>query len=261
MNLRAFSRDIEACTHSPWLESHRMKAFGALMIERWNDYAPIKWEPDLEIAITYNHKKWRLPMRMSSEDYAAYREIFLYGYYDQDLGKPHTILDLGGYCGYTAIAFSARFPSADIAAVEPHPGNFAALAANIELNQLPVTAIQAAATVSDGPVRLFLGGGMTHGLVPTDHSTGKEISVEGLSVPTILDRLGWDRIDLLKIDIEGGEQFLFESHQPWIAQVKTIIGEYHGSYQIPQLRRDLEPLGFRVDGLPHPNIFMAVRSG
>ena len=197
---------------------------------------------------------------MSCEDYAAFREIFLYGHYDHDLGQPHTILDLGGYCGYSALALSARFPRASIAAVEPHPGNFAALNASVAMNKLPVVLFQGAATVTDGPVSLFLGGGMTHGLAPTHHSTGGAITVDGLSVPTILHRLGWGRIDLLKIDIEGAEEQLFRAGQPWLAQVRTIIGEYHGAYQVPELRSDLEPLGFTVSALPHPNIFMAVQS-
>jgi FkbM family methyltransferase len=231
------------------------------MLERWNDYSPVKWKPDLRLRVSHDRREWVLPMRMSSEDYPAFRELFMYRYYDHDLGEPQCILDLGGYCGYTAVAFSARFPEARVAAVEPHPDNFAALTANIKLNNLPVTVFQAAATVSDGPVQLFLGGGMTHGLVPTHHSTGGSITVEGLSVPTILDRLGWDRIDLLKIDIEGAEEFLFRARQPWLAQVKTIIGEYHGSYRIPELHADLDALGFNVTALPHPNIFMAVRAG
>jgi FkbM family methyltransferase len=260
MNVRAFVKDIESCKHSPWIESHRLKAVGALMIERWNDYSPVKWQPNLRIPVSRDRRNWLLPMRMSSEDYAAFREVFLYGYYDHDLGEPQNILDLGGYCGYTAVAFSARFPRARVAAIEPHPDNFATLTGNIRLNNLPVRAFQAAATVDDGPVQLFLGGGMTHGLIPTSHSTGGSITVEGLSVPTILKRLGWDRIDLLKIDIEGAEEFLFHARQPWLAEVKTIIGEYHGSYQIPELQADLEPLGFNVTGLPHPNIFMAVRA-
>jgi FkbM family methyltransferase len=230
------------------------------MIERWNDYSPVKWQPDLRMQIRHGRRNWLLAMRMHSEDYAAFREIFLYGYYDHDLGQPEHILDLGGYCGYTAVAFSARFPGARIAAVEPHPDNFAALTANLKLNNLPVTIFQAAATVEDGPVQLFLGGGMTHGLRPTYYSTGEAITVEGLSVPTILDRLGWDRIDLLKIDIEGAEEFLFRARQPWLAGVRTIIGEYHGSYQIPELRADLDSLGFKVTELPHPNIFLAVRT-
>ena len=260
MNLRAFVRDIKACAQSPWLESNRLKAAQALFVERWNDYSPLKWQPDLQLTLTHGQRKWRLPMRMSSEDYAAFREIFLYGYYDHDLGQPHTILDLGGYCGYTALTLSARFPQARVAAVEPHPGNFAALTANVAMNKLPVKLFQCAATVTDGPVSLYLGGGMTHGLAPTHHSTGGAITVDGLSVPTILNRLGWERIDLLKIDIEGAEEQLFRARQPWLAQVKTIIGEYHGAYQVPELRYDLEPLGFAVTDLPHPNIFMAVQS-
>jgi FkbM family methyltransferase len=260
MNLRAFVRDLEGCARSPWLESNRLKAAGAMLIERWNDYSPVKWQPELRFTLTHSRRQWHLPMRMSSEDYAAFRELFLYGYYDHDLGQPSTILDLGGYCGYSALAFSARFPLARIGAVEPHPGNYAALTANIALNSLPVTPFQAAATVADGPVSLFTGGGMTHSLTPTLYSTGGAITVDGLSVPTIISRLGWDGIDLLKIDIEGAEEQLFRAHQPWLSRVRVIIGEYHGAYRIPQLRDDLEPLGFRVAPLPHPNIFTAVRN-
>jgi hypothetical protein len=29
---------------------------------------------------------------------------------------------------------------------------------------------------------------------------------------------------------------------------------------LPELRADLEGLGFKVSGLPHPNIFLAVRT-
>ena len=259
MDFRAFIRDIESCARSPWLQSHRLRALHLLMIERWNAYSPRKWEPDLQIPISYRGDEWILPMRMWSEDYEAFRQIFLHRYYDHDLGQPEKILDLGGYCGYSAVAFSARFPDASIAAVEPHPENFARLARNVEMNRLRVRTFQAAATVADGPVRLFLGGGMTHGLSPTSYSTGQAIDVDGLSVPTILEKLGWDRVDLLKIDIEGSEQALFRARQPWLASVQTIIGEYHEPYGIPQLIADLEPCGFHVTALPHPYIFLAVR--
>jgi hypothetical protein len=95
MNLRAFVKDIKACAQSPWLEAHRLKAFQLLLLERWNDYSPLRWQPDVQMQIAYNQRNWQLPMRMSSEDFAAFREIFLCGYYDQDLGQPDTILDLG----------------------------------------------------------------------------------------------------------------------------------------------------------------------
>jgi hypothetical protein len=52
--------------------------------------------------IRRDRRNWLLPMRMSTDDYAAFREILLHGYYDYDLGEPQFILDLGGYCGYTA---------------------------------------------------------------------------------------------------------------------------------------------------------------
>ena len=259
MNLRALAKDVHALATSQWLGNHRLQAASAAVIDRWNDYSPIKWKPEFNMALHYGDRTWRLPLRMATDNYGAFREIFLYGYYDQDLGNPKTILDLGGYCGYTAIAFSARFPNARIAAVEPHPENFAVLSENIHSNGLSVTAIQAAAAPVDGTVKLFLGDGMTHGLMPTHHSNGKEITVAALSIDSLLSRLGWDSIDLLKIDIEGAEELLFGAQPKWLAKVKIIIGEFHGDYQVPQLQRDLEPFGFEVRGLPHPGIFMAER--
>lgn len=107
------------------------------------------------MAVPHGDRHWQLPMRMSSEDLAAFREIYIYGYYDYELGQPTTILDLGGYCGYTAIALSARLLQAQVAAVEPHPANFASLSANVLLNGLPVTVFQSAATPADRPVKLF----------------------------------------------------------------------------------------------------------
>jgi FkbM family methyltransferase len=260
MDLHAFANDIRACRESPWLAGNRWKTLGALLLERWNDYSPVKWQPTFQIQLAGGGRRWQLPVRMSSEDFAALREIFLYRYYDYDLGTPRTVLDLGGYCGLTAIAFAARFPEARIAVVEPHPGNFAALRSNVERNKLPVTLFNAAATVSDAPVSLFLGGGMTHGLTQTGYSTGESIEVQGISVPSMLRQLSWETVDLLKIDIEGAEEQIFQARQPWLGQVKSIIGEYHRSYQLAQVRRDLEPLGFTVTGLPHPGIFMALRN-
>jgi hypothetical protein len=85
--------------------------------------------------------------------------------------------------------------------------------------------------------------------------------VAGISIPTLLSQLGWDRIDVLKVDIEGYERVLFAGRPAWLKQVTRIIGEYHDSYGMAELRADLEPMGFTVTQLPHWNLFVAVRNG
>lgn len=258
VNLKAFKDDLVAYSSTPWLRGNRLKGFLAFAIDRWNDYSSLKLGPTLTVEFRRGSRHIVVPVRLGTDDFDAFREVFVFGAYDCDVGQPKTILDLGGYGGYASMTFAARFPEARIAAVEPHPDNFARMTANFERNSLPVTAIHAAATAVDGPITLYINEcGMRHTLTP-QHGR-PSIHVDGLSVPTILQRLGWPRIDLLKIDIEGAEQALFSSGQPWLSDVQSIIGEYHPPYGLDDVRNDLAPHRFDVSAAPYPFIFLARR--
>ncbi len=170
-------------------------------------------------------------MRMDTDDFFAFQEVFVYRYYDAPLGEPATILDLGANCGFATLLFAARFPGARIAAVEPHPANVLALRKNLELNRVLATMIPGAAASEDGPCQLVVSTSLTHTLMsPGCEGDSRTITVDGWSVPTLMTRLGWDRIDLLKIDIEGYERTLFADRPVWLTRVNRIIGEVHSSY-------------------------------
>ena len=50
-----------------------------------------------------------------------------------------------------------------------------------------------------------------------------------------MDMLSWDTIDILKLDIEGAERFVFEDKQEageFLAKVKFIVMEIHDEYPI-----------------------------
>jgi Methyltransferase FkbM domain len=52
--------------------------------------------------------------------------------------------------------------------------------------------------------------------------------VEGYTMTEILDRSGFDRVDLLKVDIEGAERELFSSQDvSWLDRVGAIAIEFH----------------------------------
>lgn len=200
-------------------------------------------------------------MRMDSDDFFGFQEIFVYRYYDHPLGNPATILDLGANCGYATLLMAARFPAARIAAVEPHPANLAALDVNLKLNDVSAVVISGAAARDDGPITLFLLRSLSHGLLPGGPAARENtITVSGFSIPTLMSQLGWDNIDLLKIDIEGYEGILFADQPAWLGQVTRIVGEYHGSYGLEAVRADLRSFGFTVSALPHPQMFLAARS-
>ena len=48
-----------------------------------------------------------------------------------------------------------------------------------------------------------------HKVADADTPGGSQIECCAMSVPTILERLAWPRIGLLKVDIEGYESVLF----------------------------------------------------
>ena len=39
--------------------------------------------------------------------------------------------------------------------------------------------------------------------------------------------MGWEAIDLVKLDIEGGEQALFEANLEWMECTRFIVLEFH----------------------------------
>ena len=81
-----------------------------------------------------------------------------------------------------------------------------------------------------------------------------------------MQRLGWTEIDLLKIDIEGGEKAVLGGQPAWLKRVRCIVGEGHlnAGYSPDACRADLEPLGFDVEitaQLKNAILFLARRRG
>jgi FkbM family methyltransferase len=261
LNLAEFQQDVAACLRSPWRPFQRAKALAVLLLERWNEHVPVRWQPDVQLSIMYHGRPLQVVLSLANQDYCAFREIFVRSVYDHPLGNPRTILDLGANCGCATLMFAARYPQARIAAVEPHPGNLAALRENLRLNHIQAEVIQAAATIADGPATLLVRTSLSHRLLAREgRDNAPQLTVPGISIPTLLGQLGWDQVDVLKVDIEGYERMLFAGRPAWLNQVTRIIGEYHDSYRMPELRADLEPMGFTVTQLPHASLFLAVRS-
>ena len=63
----------------------------------------------------------------------------------------------------------------------------------------------------------------------TEHSDTSLEVVSAKSVPTLLEELGAERIDLLKVDIEGGELDLFSiGPHSWLPRIRNVSIELHG---------------------------------
>ena len=203
---------------------------------------------------------WTVPIRLGSDDWLAFIQLFVEPEYDWPVGTPETILDAGANCGYATLLYADRYPGARIAAIEPDPANARAFRETTERNGIDARLFEAALAPADGEATLFQARLSTsHSLHPSAaEQTG--IRVRTVSMGTVLADLGWTRVDLLKLDIEGGELELFASSGPWLDRVRTIVGETHGSQSRELVRSVLVDAGFDVRFKPaRPRLFCAVR--
>lgn len=157
----------------------------------------------------------------SLEEYLVWRALD-----EVDLGRPLRILDLGSYGGYSLLYFASRFPSAEIVGVEPEPGNFALAQKNVG-NRKGIHTIECAVWNRDEMVSILPG---TDGEWESKiiKETANLAKVQGKTLFSILENLGWARVDLIKMDIEGAEYDILRESAPTLGKYcAVLIVEFH----------------------------------
>ncbi|MDX6407400.1 MAG: hypothetical protein QOE13_471 [Gaiellaceae bacterium] len=134
---------------------------------------------------------------------APAREMFLYEYVP---GAGDVVFDIGAGVGAEMLLFSRLVgPSGRVVSVEAHPRTYSRLLDLYKANRLGnVTPLQVAVSDTDGAVRIS---DLDHHL--RNATLGADVG--GIEVParridTLAHELGIERIDLLKMNIEGAER-------------------------------------------------------
>jgi FkbM family methyltransferase len=167
-----------------------------------------------------------------------------------ELAPGQVVIDLGGNLGVFATRAAKRVGKAGrVIAVEPHPDNFRRLSANAARNGLTwLECVQAAAGDHEGEVPLFVHErGINHSLV---RGSGKSVTVPLRTVDGLVAERKLDRVDFLKIDIEGavpaalrGASETLKRFRPLISLERDSAEESRGLDEIlaehGYVRRDL----------------------
>jgi|GEM_PF-2248860 len=182
-------------------------------------------------------------------DSFIFSEVFQHQYYDFSLSSdPNTILDLGANIGFTAIYFARKYPKAKLACVEPMPSNLEFLRTNLELNGITASIFPSAISTKDGSLHMAIDtkdyGHKVAGIEYGKSIQGDILEVPALSVATLMQELGWERINLLKVDIEGYEAVLLKENCEWLVSVDAICIECHEGYGESDLKDLAEKWGF-----------------
>ena len=140
---------------------------------------------------------------------------------------PSTIVDLGANVGVAAAWFRVRYPEARIVAVEPDPATFAKLARNIG-GDPAVTLVHAAVGRESGEVALSRAPGysVASSVAVRPPDAAETVRVPAVTLDEVCAEAAIERIDLLKLDVEGAELDVVEGCQALDA-VGTIVGEAH----------------------------------
>jgi FkbM family methyltransferase len=133
------------------------------------------------------------------------------------------IVDAGANIGDETIRFLHFFPEAQLVAIEASKDNFDLLRKNIE-GRSNVTALHAGLWPVQANLEVIPGESMeAFRVVETNHPT--DDSIQAVSIDSILQKMGWDRIDVLKLDIEGAEYEVFGRNLGWIDRVNAFVFE------------------------------------
>ena len=141
-----------------------------------------------------------------------------------------TILDCGANVGYFTVQAHLHFPQAYILAVEPAKNNFQELEQNLKLN-LPSESfktLQAAIWISTD--QLDINNKDSEWAYQVNKSKATSGQVSGYPISYFKEVLDSDKIDLLKLDVEGTEDILFQDNNFLNSireNVKYLVLEIH----------------------------------
>ena len=167
-----------------------------------------------------------LRIRPRTSDKYVFEQIFLEEDYNVEYGgQPLWIVDGGANVGYASLYFANRYPSAQVLAIEPSDANFQELQNNILLYP-KIKAIKAALWSKPGRVEVNdRKESWSCSVAESIRETPK--SVNAITITDCFDLLATDRIDILKLDVEGAEREIFSANVEWLDRTRLMIVELH----------------------------------
>jgi FkbM family methyltransferase len=152
------------------------------------------------------------------------------------------ILDCGANIGITALYFASRYPNARIFSIEPNDENFELLKRNTAAESRIVPIRGAVVGRPRKSVRLT-SGEPAWGNFISEEGNGPEIPA--FTIEQILSTYNLSHVDLLKVDVEGAEKYIFDDGQ-FMRQVSFAIVELHGDYDFGSFSGDVGRWNFQA---------------
>jgi len=203
------------------------------------------------VEFKFSDEKLKFKLR-SNDDFFILRDIFLFESYKLPKFKDdvNEILDCGSHLGSSAVYFKIKYPRAKIICFEPDEESREILKFNLRLNEVNCKVFDCAVSGKDGLMKFKSS--------KRDSASSKldefgEVEVEVKSLENAIRLAGVEKVDVLKLDIEGEEISAIKSLDKNLKKVGCIICENHYEmYDEKVLFKILEKKGFAIlEPLPH----------
>ncbi|OJW75067.1 FkbM family methyltransferase [Spirosoma sp. 48-14] len=211
-------------------------------------------ETNNEYIITYNNKE--IHLRKLGSDNLVFHQVIYSDEYAvvKSILKLNNIivkniLDCGANIGLTTIEMSICFPNANIVSIEPDKLNFKQLCLNTKEYE-NVYCEECAIWYEERT--LYLDESFRDNLEWSRRTIEKSktgAEVKGTTIEQILNKYNIDVIDLLKIDIEGAEKYLFDKveYLSFLENTRVIAIEIHDEFKVREkIYRYLQSFGFML---------------
>ena len=142
-----------------------------------------------------------------------------------------TFLDVGANFGYfTLLAASRVGAGGRVVAVEPSPLAAGRLKQNVEANSLrQVSVHQMGLSAESGTLDLYISPADFHSPTMSASSGGEPVSVPVRRLDDCLDEWGVERVDLMKMDVEGHEPFVLRGAGDALSsgRIRAVLVEFN----------------------------------
>jgi FkbM family methyltransferase len=166
-------------------------------------------------------------------------------------------LDIGANVGWYTLMMSRKVgESGKVLAVEPNPTNYAILCRNIRDNKLEnVIALQVALSDKDGYARMSMSSNPTaHSLSYKTPDQTKTELVKIMRLDTLVEKQEINKVDFIKIDVEGAEKRLLEGASNTLKIILEMIIESDNTPQRQKTLQLLKNKGYKVTWIDEENL-------
>lgn len=190
-----------------------------------------------------NFMLFKLKQAGQADDIKEIFDLNLYGL-DTALSSP-VIVDIGASVGDTLMYFATKYPKAKLFAFEPNPEVFAYIRQNLAHVDISNNTLhlynKAVSHTAKKRVKFYLANdnltpswSSTSGTILPSNNVSRTFPVSSVSFASVIRQVGV--IDLLKIDIEGGEYNLISDMLRYRKQIKSFVMEMHNFGTISRRR-------------------------